>query len=239
MENPRLNLDARNQIQAVRSPSVSVRLNTVMPMKLTADNFLVWKNTITPILNGYDLFSFVENDPPAIKIMDGNGAVTDNPVYKVWWKNDQQVISFINSCVSESILSSIGKRNSAKGLWEALESSLSSKGRSRVSDLQRQIHTATKGNMTTDEYINMFKRLSEELSIVGYPVHDMSMMFAFLRGLGHDYIHFNISTNANLENLNFEKLVTNLKTHEACLSFYNQGNSSSSFPPMANQVQAS
>ena len=41
----------------------------------------------------------------------------------------------------------------------------------------------------------------------------MSMMFAFLRGLGHDDIHFNISMNANLENLNFEKLVTNLKTH--------------------------
>ena len=83
MENPKLNLDAGNQIQAVRSPSVSVPPNTVMPMKLTADNFLAWKNTIAPILNGYDLFSFVENDPPAIKIMDGNGVVTDNPIYKV------------------------------------------------------------------------------------------------------------------------------------------------------------
>ena len=157
MENPKLNVDAGNQIQAVRSPSVSVPPNTVMPLKHTADNFLVWKNTITPILNGYDLFSFVENDPAAIKIMDGNEVVTDNPVYKVWWKNGQQVISFINSCVSESIISSIGKRNSAKELWEALESSLSSKGRSRGSDLQRQIHTATKGNTTTNEYINMFK----------------------------------------------------------------------------------
>ena len=108
-----------------------------------------------------------------------------------------------------------------------------------MSNLQRQIHTATKGNMTTDEYLNMFKRLSEELSIVGYPVDDMSMMFAFLRGLGHDYLHFNISMNSNLENRNFEKLVTNLKTHEACLSLYNQGNCTNSFPPMSKQVQAS
>ena len=84
MENPKLNLDAGNQILAIRSPSVSTPPNRVMPMKLTADNFLVLKNTITPIMNGYDMFSFVENDPPAIKIMDGNGVVTDNSVYKVW-----------------------------------------------------------------------------------------------------------------------------------------------------------
>ena len=90
MENSKLNLDAGNLIQAVRSSSVSVPRNTVMPMKLIADNFLVWKNTITPILNGYDLFSFVENDPPAIKMMDGNGVVTNNRVYKVWWKNNQK-----------------------------------------------------------------------------------------------------------------------------------------------------
>ena len=185
----------------------------------------------------FHLWKMIHPPPPPIKIMDGNGVVTDNTVYKVWWKNDQHVISFINSCISKSVLFSIGKRNSAKELWEALESSLSSKGISKVSDLQCQIHIATKGNMTTNEYINMLKRLSEELSIVGYLVDYMSMMFAFLRGLGHDYIHFNISMNSNLENLNFKKLVTNLKTHEACLSFYNQVSSSNSFPPMANQVQ--
>ena len=44
MKNLMLNLDVGNQIQAVRSPSVSVAPNTIMPMKLTADNFLVWKN---------------------------------------------------------------------------------------------------------------------------------------------------------------------------------------------------
>ena len=42
---------------------IVVPAGTVMPVKLSLDNFLVWKNTITPILNGYDLISFIENDP--------------------------------------------------------------------------------------------------------------------------------------------------------------------------------
>ena len=167
---------------------------------------------------------------------DGNVAVTNNPIFKSWRKIDQQLMGFINSCTSESIISIIGKKNSSKELWDALESSLSSKGRSRVSDLLRQLHTAMIGSMSTDEYVNFFKKLNEELAVAGYPIDDVSFMFAFLRGLGPDYIHFNISMNANLENLTFDKLVMNLKAHEACLTFYNHGSSNNQFPPMANNT---
>ena len=143
-------------------------------------------------------------------------------------------MGFINSCTFESILSIIGKKNSSKELWEALESSLSSKERSRVSDLLRQLHTAMKGIMSTDEYVNFFKKLTEELALASYPIDDVCLMFAFLRGLGLDYMHFNISMNANLENLTFDKLRMNLKSHEACLTFYNHGSSNNHFPPMSN-----
>ena len=113
-------------------------------------------------------------------------------------------MGFINSCTSESILSISGKKNSSKELWEALKSSLSSKGRSRVSDLLQQLHTTMKGSMSIDECVNFFKKLTEELVVVGYPVDDVSMIFAFLRGLGLDYMHFNISMNVNLENLTYD-----------------------------------
>ena len=93
-----------------------------------------------------------------------------------------------------------------------------------------------KGTMSTDEYVNFFKKLSKELAIVDYLVSDVSMMFVFLRVLGPNYMHFNISMNANLENLTFDKLVMNLKAHEACLSFYNHWSSSSHFPPMENNT---
>ena len=62
--------------------SIVIPTGTVMAVKLTLDNFMLSKNTITQILNGYDLISCIENDPLAIKVMDENGAVTDNPIFK-------------------------------------------------------------------------------------------------------------------------------------------------------------
>ena len=64
MEVP-LSQSAETENKALQNAGLSIVVpaGTVMPIKLSPDNFVVWKNTITPILNGYDLISLLKMIP--------------------------------------------------------------------------------------------------------------------------------------------------------------------------------
>lgn len=36
----------------------------IILVKLPGDNYMVWKNTILPILSGYDILQVIQDDPP-------------------------------------------------------------------------------------------------------------------------------------------------------------------------------
>ncbi|CAA6674840.1 unnamed protein product [Spirodela intermedia] len=182
---------------------MAVPTSLVVPVRLTRENFSVWKTTIVPLLNGYDLQKYIDQDPPAATIDD-----QPNPAYQAWWRNEQQVLGFINSSLSEIILSKLGQKTTTKELWTAIQKTYSSSDRSRIMDLQRHLHNFVKGDSCIEEYIQRFKRLAEELALAGKLVEEISQICVFLRGLGPKYSTFDISINANLNHLTFEDIIS-------------------------------
>lgn len=74
---------------------------------------------------------FIKEDPHVMSIADQNNNFS-NPKYKIWQRNDQQVLRFLNSSLSENVLSNKRWKNMTKEMWEALEIAYSSRDKSRI-----------------------------------------------------------------------------------------------------------
>lgn len=205
---------------------MAVPTSLVVPVRFTGENFSVWKNSIVPLLNGYDFHKYINQDPPAATIDDQL-----NTAYQAWWHN---------SSLSEIVLSKLSQKTTAKELWMAIQKTYSSSDCFRIMDLQHRLHNFVKGDSSIEEYIQGFKRLTEELALASKLVEETHQICVFLRGLGPKYGTFDISINANLFHFTFEDIISNLRSHEVTIACHQRtapSTLSSIVGPSANLAQ--
>ncbi|KAF5460472.1 hypothetical protein F2P56_020336 [Juglans regia] len=77
----------------------------LITLKLTINNYLLWKAQIVPFLKGHQLFGFVDGTvlPPPPSTPDGH----INSDYTRWVLQDQLIISTINSSLSHTVLAQV------------------------------------------------------------------------------------------------------------------------------------
>ena len=176
-----------------------------IPIKLTRDNFLLWKTQIFPWLNYHDLAHILMQDPPISTQLDDHGGITVNLAYQSWWRQDQQVLSLIVTSLSESILSCVVGKNTAKEAWLALLKHCSSTNPSCIMHLHSRLHNTQKGTRSVTDFVQDIQRTCDELAAVGHPVHESVSVYALLRGLGSTYSAFCAGISSNLSNLCFDE----------------------------------
>ena len=62
-----------------------------VPIKLTRENFLLWKTQLFPLLNCHGLAHILMQDPPISSRLDDRGEIVVNTAYQTWWRQDQPV----------------------------------------------------------------------------------------------------------------------------------------------------
>lgn len=79
---------------AVPESSTLLHVNMANVTKLTSNNFLMWRRQVQALLNGYNLAGYIDGSThaPSSTIME-NGAVTTNPAYTFWTRQDQLIIN--------------------------------------------------------------------------------------------------------------------------------------------------
>ncbi|GAV70717.1 UBN2_3 domain-containing protein, partial [Cephalotus follicularis] len=72
-----------------------------LSIKLNASNYLIWRSQFLALLRGYDLLSYVDGttQPPPMQLDDGS----PNPPYILWHKQDQLLLSWLLSSLTESV----------------------------------------------------------------------------------------------------------------------------------------
>ena len=220
-------------------PSTVSTIGLNVPIKLTRNNFLLWKTQLLPILNCNDLAYILTQDPLVLTVSNSADKAIENPVYQAWRKKDQQVLSILVSSLSENVLPCVVGKTTAKEAWEALNKNYSSSNPSRIMHLHNQLHNSSKGTRSVHEYVQDIRRTCDELAAVGYPVQEGVSIYALLRGLGPTYLAFNAGITSNLHNLTFEDVVAQINSHDELLSSTNSSkeNTSTEFPLVANQTQ--
>lgn len=136
---------ASAQGQFLTNPLPIQNITHLIPIKLTKDNYILWKSLWTPVLESFELDSFVADESAApTKILTtvnaaGVSVPSINPEYQSWRKKDQQLLIWLNATISESLLSYVIGAPSSYVLWTSLSNMFAAISRSRVLHLKSRL----------------------------------------------------------------------------------------------------
>jgi hypothetical protein len=98
------------------SSSSSVAISSILPtqlhhfitIKLTQDNYLLWRAQLIPYLRGQNLFGYLDGSVPCPAITIPNSSThIPNPEYIHWSQQDQIILSALLSSLTESLLTQV------------------------------------------------------------------------------------------------------------------------------------
>ncbi|KAM6582052.1 hypothetical protein CsatB_009054 [Cannabis sativa] len=96
------------------SHNLSIRLND--------HNFLLWKQQVMAAIRGNRLYSYITNDhPPQFLTEQDQHSKTFDPSYLDWEVQDQLLMSWLLSSMSESLLTRMVGCETSKQIWSKLE----------------------------------------------------------------------------------------------------------------------
>ncbi|KAF5448747.1 hypothetical protein F2P56_029252, partial [Juglans regia] len=199
------------------TPSLLPHLSHLVSVKLTNDNFLLWRTQMISYLKGQRLFHYVDGSvqPPPRLLADN---ITINPDYLTWLQTDQLILSALISSLSDSLIAQVVGHQTARDAWAALERLFASQSHSRIIQLRYQLATISKGSSSVSDYFGKVKHLSDTMSAAGSPLSPPKFISYLLAGLNSDYDAFVTSVTARVEPLSSEELYSLLLTHENRLS---------------------
>ncbi|KAM1646824.1 hypothetical protein FF2_008254 [Malus domestica] len=142
-------------LNSLNSISITIQnIGSMVPIKLTTINYLTWSGLFALIFRCYNLTGHIDESmvvPP--QFLDSSGNRTLNPEFVSWYENDQNILIWINSTLSESLIPYTVSVNSARELWAKLESRLAIASQSHIHELRSRLCNLTKGDSTAAQYL--------------------------------------------------------------------------------------
>ncbi|BFG20753.1 hypothetical protein CerSpe_070270 [Prunus speciosa] len=125
----------------------------LVSIKLDRTNYLLWLAQFTPLLQANDLYGYVDGSHtcPA-KLLDDKS--TPNPEYATWQRQDKQIMSWINSTLTSTVLSTVARCTTSAEVWKSLATRYASQSRSRILQLKFQLQSTRRGSMSITAYID-------------------------------------------------------------------------------------
>jgi hypothetical protein len=196
--------------------------NQFLTYKLDENNYLLWLSQIVPILKGHELMGIVDGSEPCPPqfLTNAEGKEVLNPLYSIWIKKDQCLLSWINVTLTETVLASVYGLHTSQQVWAALASRFASQSRSRVSHLKRQLQSLHQGSKTCAEYLKTAKGWANQLAVIGRPTDDEDLISYIISGLNPTFNAFVTSYGlATRDNpLSFADFQDELLNHETLLN---------------------
>ena len=114
----------------------------------------MWKSQFLPLLRGYDLLKFVDGSsaPPSRYIQNEQSERIDNPDFITWDRQDQLILSWLLSSLTESVLAQVLDSKTSREVWTSLERMYASQSRARVYQLRSDLMRLSKGTSKMHEY---------------------------------------------------------------------------------------
>ncbi|KAJ4776116.1 hypothetical protein LUZ62_060373 [Rhynchospora pubera] len=200
-----------------------VSITTPISLKLTHDNYLMWKAQVLPLIHGHNLTPFLSASSPNPTFYNSGGQVEFNPSYLSWNRQDQLLLGWLRSSLSESVQAHVVSCSSTSSLWSTLQQQYAFTSRAKLMELKRQLQNISKGSNTCSVFLQQVRRLSDELSFIGTPVSDDDLVLTVINGLGPEFNSFvaAITTSNRHDILTFSELQGFLLSHEALLNSQN------------------
>ncbi|XP_010495343.1 PREDICTED: uncharacterized protein LOC104772425 [Camelina sativa] len=174
--------------------SSSLHISNCVTIKLTEQNYFIWKSQFESFLRTQSLLGFVNGaaKPPSEKIPirnNNNGKVEDilNPDFESWSRSDQVVKAWLLGSMTENVLRLVIGSVTAQEVWDTLISHFNRTSSSRLFELQRRLQNAEKLDKSMSDYLRGIKDICDQLASIGDPISEKMKIFAALRGLSREY----------------------------------------------------
>jgi gag-polypeptide of LTR copia-type len=83
---------------------VTYHFSHQLPFKLNHENYLSWKFLVLPHVRGHDLLGFLDGSRPAPPETLASGV---NPAYQQWCRQDQLLLAWLLSSISETVVAQV------------------------------------------------------------------------------------------------------------------------------------
>ncbi|KAM6572708.1 hypothetical protein CsatA_016788 [Cannabis sativa] len=160
-----------NQDHVFFNHSISIRLND--------HNFLLWKQQILAAIKGNRLMKYITEPPPLEFLNEGDAAANRiNPIYVDWEVQDQLLVSWLLSSMTESLLTRMVGCNTSHQIWEALEKHFTLKVSSKILEFRTKLQNLKKGYLSLNDNLLKVKHTVDLLASVGEVLSDQDHVAA-------------------------------------------------------------
>uniref|UniRef100_A0A2N9GMC7 Uncharacterized protein n=1 Tax=Fagus sylvatica TaxID=28930 RepID=A0A2N9GMC7_FAGSY len=206
--------DSANSANPSSHPTPLPHIHHLITIKLTRENYLLWKAQIVPYLRGQHLYGFLDGSRPA---PSSNVAATPdllNSDLQTWQTQDQMILSALISSLSETVLAHVVNCRTSRDVWLCLEKMFTSQSRARQMQLHHQISTLKKGDSSIADYFHKFTTLADTLAAIEHPLSDYQLVSFFMSGLGSEYDLMVASIQTHSRPYNLDDLYGLFLSHE-------------------------
>lgn len=201
------------------STLITITTSTHFPIKLTSQNFPVWRRHVESTLIGFGLENFITGTtaapPSTIKDKD---TTKPNPDYTSWYRQDQVIYSAILGSCSDEIQPIIASASTAKDAWDRLTASFASKSRSRIISLKTKLAKNPKGSRSISDFLNEMRSIADELALVQSPIDEEDLMVHILTQLGDEYNSITAALKVRENPISYPELFDKLVDFERSLT---------------------
>ncbi|KAK0601129.1 hypothetical protein LWI29_021446 [Acer saccharum] len=191
-----------------------------LTVKLDHNNYLLWRQQIQAAIKGNRLSSFIDSTISAPNHKNLDGSVSET--YLAWEQQDQMLLCWILSSISQELLPELVGCSTASEAWRTLEQLFTSQSRANVMQLKLQLQTLKKGGLSMTEYIMKKKSIIDALSFTGCVLTPDDKINAILGGLGPEYDSFVIPVTSMPNCYSLPEITALLLTHEVRIEQHTQ-----------------
>ncbi|CAL1395546.1 unnamed protein product [Linum trigynum] len=200
-----------NYVSSSSTPTISLPSNPQFTVKLTPNNYLLWKTQLLPLLRCFYLIGHIDGTlPPPPEAINSQ----PNPAYGEWYQRDQLVLIWINMSLSEVVLSTIVNKSTARDAWDSLARVYGSTLPVIVRQLRGSLKRLARGSESAHEYLQRAKGIADNLVALDDPVKESELVRALMDGLGDEYRPFTQNLEACLTPISFDDFSSHLLSEE-------------------------
>lgn len=212
-----------------------LNINMVNVTKLSSSNYLMWSRQVHALVDGYDLASHLDasapKPSPTLTVAD---AVTVNPAYTLWKRQDKLLYSALLGTITVTIQPILSKTTTAAEIWDTMSSTYAKPSRGYIKQLLNHLKAWSKGTRTVDEYVQGLTARFDQLALLGKIIDHEDQIDYVLQGLPEDYKSIVDQTESRDTPPSITELHEKLINHEAKIQTSTQNASAPSLPITAN-----
>ncbi|GKV50770.1 hypothetical protein SLEP1_g57465 [Rubroshorea leprosula] len=186
---------------------------SLVSVKLSSSNFLLWKSQIFPLIRSAQLLQHLEEEAPATTITK-DGKEESNPDYDIWLNNDGLLTSWLLGTMNEEALSLVVSCDTAFQIWKCLKEHYLASTKEQELHLKGQLAIKRGDSESLEDFIRKFKGVCDKLAAIRKPLDDLDKVFQLSRVVGIRYQPYNLAVLSKEPYPTFNQYTTGLLNNE-------------------------